>query len=170
MQKVETALRRKTVRAMAAVGICALALVGCSKGNDPSIIGTFRMGEKVQAGPLVYSVLESEWKAALTEGGRAPSHRFLFLRLSITNLAGQPVAIPGLELRGAKGETYPEVTTGMEDVRDWLGLLRSFQPGQTQSGWIVFDAPMGAYKLAVSDGGDVDTEKHALIDIPVHLD
>jgi hypothetical protein len=169
MQKVDTALGRRVVLSTALI-FSALGLFGCSKGNDPSVIGTFRMGEKVQAGPLVYTVLESEWKSALTDGGRAPAHRFLFLRLNITNTSNRPVALPAFVLRDPKGQDYPEVVDNMQDVRDWMGLLRNVQPSQTQSGWIVFDAPMGAYKLAVSDGGDVDTEKHALIEIPVHLD
>lgn len=128
------------------------------------------MGEKVQAGPLIYTALESDWRESLGEGGRAPKQRFLFIRVSITNSGGQPVSVPGLTLLGAGDQEFTEVTENMENVRNWLGLLRTVQPGGTEQGYVVFDAPLAAYKLKVSDAGEVGSERTALIDIPVQLD
>jgi hypothetical protein len=147
-----------------------LALTGCSKSKDPSVIGTFRMGETVQAGPIVYTVLESEWKTALADGSRVPANRFLLLRVSIANSGGQPVSVPGFELRGPGDKAYTEVTQGVESVTDWLGMLRSIPPGGKQQGWVVFDVPMAAYTMVATDDGEVGSEKHALIEIPVHLE
>ena len=129
------------------------------------------MGERVQAPPLVYNVLQAEWKPVLSEGGAVPRHRFLFIRLSATNSGGQTVSIPPFQLESADGKTtYQEVTEGMEGVSDWLGMLRSLQPAATEQGYVVFDAPMAAYKLLMYDGNDVDIEKYAIVDIPVTLE
>ena len=49
------------------------------------------MGERVQVGPLVYQVLESDWRSELGSGGRTPKDRYLFVKVSITNSSGSPV-------------------------------------------------------------------------------
>jgi hypothetical protein len=156
--------------AAATLLLVVVLLSGCSKGKDPSLIGTFHMGEKVQAGQLVYDVLEADWRPALAENGRLPKNRFLFLKVSISNVGAQPVAAPGLTLVGPNDTTYPEVTENMDAVQGWLGLFRNIQPGKTETGYVVFDAPVGGYKAAVSDGGDIENEKHAHIQIPADLD
>ena len=53
---------------------------------------------------------------------------------------------------------------------NWFGLLRNIGPSQTEQGWIVFDAPMTAYKMVVTDGGEVGQKKRAHVEIPVHLE
>jgi hypothetical protein len=129
------------------------------------------MGERVQAPPLVYNVFQAEWKPALTDGGRVPKHRFLFIRLSATNSGGRAVSIPPFQLESADGKTtYQEVTDGLEGVANWLGMLRSVEPAQTEQGYVIFDAPMAAYKLLMYDGKDVDREKYAIVEIPVSLE
>jgi hypothetical protein len=156
--------------AAAALLLCALLIDGCSKGKDPSLIGTFHMGERVQAGPLTYNVLEAEWRPALAENGRMPKNRFLFLRVSISNTSAQPVAAPGLTLVGPNETAYQETTDNMEAVGGWLGMFRNIQPGKTETGYVVFDAPVGGYKVSVSDGGEIENERHAFIQIPADLD
>jgi hypothetical protein len=128
------------------------------------------MGEKVQIGPAVYSVLDTEWKAALTDGGRAPQQRFLFVRLSITNSGGTPMHVPTFELQSANGTRYQEVTQNMEGVRDWLGILRTVQPANTDHGYVVFDVPIAAYKLIIPANSDLENEKYALVEIPVQFE
>jgi hypothetical protein len=157
----------------AAVACGALLLAGCSCAKartDNALIGTFKMGERVQAGKIIYNVLEAEWKAALTEGGRAPQHRFLFLRVSITNSGGQPVSVPAFELLGTNDTNYQEVTENMAGVRNWLGLLRTVAPATTEEGTVVFDAPLAAYKLVLRDGSEVDNERYAHVEVPVALE
>src|SRR5262245_17029876 len=107
MQSIQSAWRRF---AFAAVAVTfGLALPSCSKSVDPTL-GTFRLGERVQIGPAIYNVLESEWKTALTEGGRAPQNRFLFIKISVTNSGGSTLSMPTFQLQGRDGTKYPEVT------------------------------------------------------------
>lgn len=153
----------------AALALCALALAGCGKDTDNTSMGTFHMGERVQVGPIIYNVLESEWKPALTEGGRAPKNRFLFLRLTMTNSGGSPVTVPSFELIKPDGTRYQEVTEKMEGVNRWLGLFRSLEPSGTDEGYIIFDAPLGAYQLLLKDP-DLASEAHATVEIPVQLE
>jgi hypothetical protein len=166
MLSAKTALR--LMPAAVLMVVCALATGACRKSRDSSFIGTFRMGEKVQMGPMVYQVLESEWRNELGSGGRTPKDRYLFLRLSITNGDSAPAAVSTLTLEGA-GQTYSEVTEDMDKVDNWLGLLRNVGGSQTEQGWIVFDAPMAAYKLVITHG-EIGQEKYAHVDIPVQLE
>jgi hypothetical protein len=158
----------RAISAAVLIAVCALTITACRKGRDASFIGTFHMGEKVQMGPMVYQVLESAWKTELGSGGRTPKDRYLFLRLSITNGGGAPESVSNLTLEG-NGKTYNEVTEDMDKVDNWLGLLRNVGVSQTEQGWIVFDAPVGAYKLVITHG-DIGEEKYAHVDIPVQLE
>ena len=128
------------------------------------------MGERVQTGPLIYNVLEAQWKPTLSEGGRAPQNRYLVVKLSITNSGGQTVSLPTYELVATSGASTPEVTEGVAQLPNWLGMIRSVAPATTLQGNIVFDVPMAAYKLVVTDGGEVGSEKQAHIEIPVQLE
>jgi hypothetical protein len=154
----------------AAVLLCWLSPIvftGCNRGTDASSLGTFRMGERVQAGPLAYTVLEAGWRPDLQ--GKAPQHRFLLVRLSITNTSGGTVPARPLELAGARGKHYTEVTENLENFSEWLGLIRNIQPSQTETGYVVFDAPVAAYKLVITETAEED-EKQAYVDIPVELE
>jgi hypothetical protein len=156
-------------RALAATILTfAILTIACSRSND-TVIGTFRMGEQVQAGPIVYTVLEANWKPAL-ESGKMPKHRFLYVKVSITNSSGQQVAIPAFSLLDPKGTTYTEISEGLEQTTGWLGMLRSLKPAQTDQGLVVFDAPIGPYKLAMSDAGEVGRERYIHVDIPVQME
>jgi hypothetical protein len=130
----------------------------------------FKMGERVQAGKIIYNVLEAEWKTALTEAGRAPQNRFLFLRVSMTNSGGEPVNLPAFEILSDDGTRYPEITEGMEGVRNWLGLLRTVRPATTEQGVIVFDVPLAQHKLVLLDDAEVGEERYAHVEIPVQLE
>lgn len=157
----------------AAMAFGTLVLTGCSCGKsrtEDALIGTFKMGERVQAGKVIYNVLEADWKTALSEGGRTPQHRFLILRVSMTNSGGEQVSVPAFELQAADGTRYQEVTENLTGVPDWLGLLRTVRPAATQQGVVVFDAPLAAYKLILSDGADLDEERYAHVEIPVQLE
>ena len=115
--------RRLILPAALLVLVCAIFASGCSKAQDASFIGTFHMGERVQVGPLVYQVLESDWRSELGSGGRTPKDRYMFVKLSITNTSGRPVS-PGVTIEGA-GKTYTEVSEDMDKVDNWFGLLRN---------------------------------------------
>lgn len=171
MQLSAAASRRALLTSVLLAGI--LGVSGCrgSSSRGPNFLGTFPMGERVQAPPFIYNVLEAQWKTELTEGGRAPKHRFLFIRVNATNSGGQSATLPPFQLESQDGSaTYQEVMENMDGVPDWLGMIRTVAPGQTERGYAVFDVPMAAYRLLVYDGKDVAEEKYAIVEIPVSLD
>ena len=149
---------------------CAHASVEAPKENIPNL--TYQMGQGVQLGTLTYNVMETSWKSQLGGGpaARIPKNRFLLVKLTITNGGGQTSAIPEMALLNAAGHSFLEMTEGVESVPKWLGVLRNLAPVRTDEGIVVFDVPLGAYKLQVSDGGEIGSEKKALIEIPLQLE
>jgi hypothetical protein len=147
--------------------VLAVALLGgCSRNRRPETV--YRMGEPVTVGKLTYTVLETEWQTEMGEGleQRVPQHRFLLIRLSITNESRESsAAVPLLVLEDQTGRSHREVTEA-RGVASWLGLLRLIQPGATLRGTIVFDVPPADYRLRVVSGGDLETESTALVGIP----
>jgi hypothetical protein len=75
-----------------------------------------------------------------------------------------------MTLIGANGQAHQEVTEGVDSVPKWLGVLRNLSPVQNVEGAVVFDVPLGAYKLQVLDGGEIGLERKALIEIPLQLE
>ena len=162
---------------IAALLLSALLLSGCgnesvrtTKDNVSGVI--YGMGQRVQLGPLTYNVLETNWKSQLGGGpsARIPKNRYLLVKLTITNGGGQSSSIPEMALLNAAGLSFQEMTEGVESVPKWLGVLRNLAPVQTDEGIVVFDVPLGAYKMQVSDGGEIGSEKKALIEISLQLE
>ena len=160
-------------------GILCSALLLASCGNDAVVatngnqpIVTYQMGQALQVGPLTYNVLETKWKSQLGGGTSAkiPKNRFLVIKLTISNSASQTTSVPEMTLFAPGGKTYQEVTEGVDSVPKWLGVLRNLSPVQTVEGAVVFDVPLGAYKLQVLDGGEIGFEKKALVEIPLQLE
>lgn len=143
-----------------------IALTGC--GEKGTVISSFPMGQKVQVGKIVYSVLEAEWRSDVPGGKQPPKNRVLQLTMAITNSSSQETAIPTLRLISAKSEEFAEFIE-IEGNMSWLGLLRRLQPSLTETAAIYFDVPIGAYKLEVVDHSDAENEKTAYIDIPASL-
>ncbi len=144
-------------------------LIGC--GMIASSDGVVReMGELTTVGPMNYTVLEAEWQTQLGQSVEAviPRHKFLLVRLQVSNGGNQQVALPLLRLVDAWGETHMELSD-VKGVPDWLGLLRILDPATTMQGTIVFDVPAGDYKLQVTDAGDLENERTALIQIPLMI-
>jgi hypothetical protein len=149
--------------------LCALA-VGCSSGTFRTSPTVHPMGQPVQVGPLIYTILEAEWSEQLGDppSVRTPQQRFLEIRLSVTNSGAGPSGVPALRLVDAQGRTYEELSDG-EGLREWLGYLRSVKPAQTERGRVLFDVPVGAYRLRLANDADPENEKVALVDIPLQL-
>jgi len=128
------------------------------------------MGEKVLVGPLTYSVIDATWKSELGQGYqvRTPSQRFLLLNLSVTNGGHQDASLPLLQLEGANGATFQELTNG-DGVDQYLGILRNIAPAETLQGRVIFDVPLTSYRLRLVDGGDPAFEKFAWVQIPFNL-
>jgi hypothetical protein len=125
------------------------------------------MGERAQAGPLIYTVFETKWAPQLGEGmsPRVPKNRFMMMRLSIVNSGSNDTTAPTLTLIDDNGQRYQELSDG-EGVTQWVGFVRRVRPADTLTGNAVFDVPLRHYKLEVADESE---EKKAIIDIPLSL-
>jgi len=153
----------------AATALCVF-LAGCSSTRGGAKV--YQMGQRAELGSIVYTLLEAQWKTQLGEapGARIPGHRFLLLRVSVTNGSPQRVAIPLMALIAPGGEVYNELTEG-EGVSDWLGMLRRLEPVESVAGWVLFDVPRGNYQLRVSDDAfDPEEVKTALIEVPLRFE
>ena len=128
---------------------------------------SFKIGEEAAAGAVAYQVLDAEWKDSI-EGSsaavRVPTNRFLSIRLSIRNQSGKEVSLPFLSVTGKGGTSVMEVSEGQ--IPNWLGMLRGIAAGETVEGQILFDVAPGSYKLRITDGGEGEAEKTALVDLP----
>jgi hypothetical protein len=147
--------------------LLAWGMAGCSeeRAAAPPI---YNMGDRVQAGPLVYAVVEATWHDRIGEGAtaRMPQNRFLVLRLTVTNSGAESETVPTTQLEDGSGRSYAEVTDG-QGVTDWLGVIRRVGPAQTEDGRLLFDVPRAPYQLRVThDSPDPDTAQYALIQIP----
>ncbi len=140
-------------------------LGGCSRtaGNEP----VFAMNDRLEVGPLVYTVFDADWRDHLP-GGKNPKNKFLIIRLSITNSGGRSITVPLLEVMNEKGDSAHEYVE-VEGLEEWMGLLRPIEPAQTEIGRIVFDVPAGVHRLRLTDGGEAGHEKTALVEIPFRL-
>lgn len=157
-------------RSVLACGGLAWVLFAAGCGQDDDTIRTamqVRMGETARLGALAYTVTEVEWLDQLGAGAgaRLPEHRFLSVRMSVTNGGARRFAIPNAELLDSRGEPHPELVDA-SDVPEWFGALRTIEPGQTEHGRIVFDVPIGAYRLKVMENAEPGQAQAALIDIP----
>ena len=143
--------------------------VGCSR--TAAHIGTHNIGERVQLGPVVYTVLEAEWRDHLSTGSgeSSPDKKYLLARLSITNASASPITIPLLQVINAKDQSFTEVAD-VQGLQDWLGLLRPIPPGGTEVGHAVFCISPGDYRLQLTDAGELDRETIALVTIPFRVD
>lgn len=150
---------------------CLLIPAACTRppATAPQI---HRMGDAVKAGPLIYNVLDAEWKTQLGEGpeARAPKNRFLLVQLTVTNSGGSESDIPPVTLEDAQGNSHAEIIDG-QGVPDWLGILRKLAPAETEQGRVLFDVPTGAYRVRVTDATpELGKEKFALIDLPLRME
>jgi hypothetical protein len=146
-----------------------LFLGGCQQQKQRRM--DFSVGENVPVGQMTYSVVETSWRPQLGEGFkiRTPEHRFLLIKISVTNAAGKDVSIPLLTLEGTNGQTYRELADG-EGVDNWFGLLRTLNNGETQQGNVLFDVPLTSYKLRVPDVNVSGFEGYASVQIPLRMD
>lgn len=147
-----------------------LLLAGCSRATN-SVRLDYQMGERVAVGPLTYNIIETVWQNQLGNEFkmRIPEQRYLLITVSVTNSGGHDISVPLLKLESQSGTSYTESESG-EGVDQWFGLLRTLNPAQTQQGRLLFDVPLGTYRLRLTDGGDAGTEKIAWVVIPLRMD
>jgi hypothetical protein len=156
---------RSAKQVLLAAGLAAaLCAAGCSPDRGKEL-RTYRMGDRVELGKLVYSIYESRWHTQLGEGpaARIPQHRFFLVKFSVTNNGGAETLSPALTATDSKGADYAELSDGSM-VPDWAGYLRNLKPGQTLEGNALFDCPAGNYKIHIADEND---QLAALINVPL---
>jgi hypothetical protein len=157
-------MRLSRKAAVAAAFIVLLCGVSCTS-TPTYAVRTYRMGDRVQLGPLIYIAFDSQWLTHAGDGAsaRIPDQRFFVVRLSATNSGSAAVEVPPLTISDQDGKEYTELTNG-DQVPQWIGMLRSLKPAESLQGNIVFDCPPRRYKLKISDP---EGRRTALIDIPL---
>lgn len=160
---------RRAATVLAAAILCAIFGAGCRPTKAP-MGAEYHIGDPAPAGPLTFNVIETRWASQLESfpTPRIPDHRFLLVRVTITNGGGAEAGVPFLKLVNANGDMFGESENGA-GVDRWLGLIRRINPAQTEDGWVLFDVPTNSYKLRVSDGAP-ENEHIALIGIPLSVD
>jgi hypothetical protein len=99
-----------------------------------------------------------------------PSHRFLMVRLSVTNSGGVETIIPAMSLLDANGNVHSELADG-RGVPNWLGMIRRIKPAQTEHGSVLFDVPFNEYTLQVSyEGEDPEKEITGKVSLPLKFE
>lgn len=167
-QKSPVIQPRRQFLALAGASLLAISCSGRKAGAGGM---TFRMGERATVGKLIYNVTEAQWKTSLGDGPstRVPQHRFLVVRLTVTNSGTEQMGMPLLKVFDANGTEHMELDNG-EGVEGWLGFLRMLNGVETREGALLFDIAPASYKLQVTDGGDAENEQVAYVDIPLQLD
>ena len=143
-------------------------LAGCSNSSTTTRTDENRVvpaGEKATAGHLSYSVIDSQILTQLGDEAnpRVPKDRFILIQIAVTNSSNVDNPIPAVELVGDSGQVYNELTDG-SGISGWLGLIRHVGPGQTERGYLAFDAPAAHYKIRFSDES---TDVEVLADLPL---
>jgi hypothetical protein len=148
-----------------------LFMAGCSsEDGGHTSAKVFQMGERVQAGSLVYTVLDTEWLDQLGDPAnpRMPLNHFLSVRVSVTNSSTTTSGIPPMMLVDSRNQTYPELNDA-KGLQEWLGYLRTVRPAETVHGRVLFDVPTASYRLKVTDDAEPEERKAALVELPLQL-
>jgi hypothetical protein len=146
------------------VVLSVLLLAGCSAPPRKES-RLFPAGEKAAVGPLIYTVVDSQFAQTLGDdpnNQRTPANRFVIVQLSVSNSGNSEMNIPAMTLIDDDGQSYPELADG-RGVQDWMGVIRKVATTQTEHGQILFDAPAKHYRLRLTDETDDDIS----IDIPL---
>jgi len=148
--------------------LAAAFLISCgSSTGGNSVIPAYAMGERAQAGPIIYTVFETRWLPQLGPevSARVPKNRFFLLRVSMVNSGSADALAPALNLIDDNGQRYPEMSDG-EGVPQWVGYVRRIKPADTLTGNVVFDVPAQHYKVEVTDEME---DKKATVDLPLNF-
>ena len=157
-------------RAGVAVALCGF-LGGCSSPQtSPSDPKVYQMGEPVKTGPLLYTVLDTEWFDQLGDPAapRLPHDHFLAVRFSVTNTGSVTSGIPPLTVMSSQRVSYAELNEA-NALPEWMGYIRSVKPAETVHGRILFDVPTGDYRLKVTDDAEPENQSSATVEMPLEL-
>lgn len=131
-------------------------------------VNVYRVGEKVQAGPLIYTVFEAKWRAQIGEGTEAstPARRFLVVHLSVVNSGAEPISVPQLDVTDGS-QTFTE-SMEAQGLPSWLGLIRTVKPANTLEGNVLFDLDPKSYKLKLENPSQPGAL--AMIELPLQFE
>jgi len=137
---------------------------GCAS-NQGAPLSTYRMGDRIVAGRLIYNVMDAQWLPQLGSGtgARVPANRFLVVRLSVMNNGGADAVVPPVTIEDKDGASFAESTDGT-GVPQWIGYLRRVKPAEALAGNIVFDVPPHEYRMMLQDGSG---QARAVVKIPL---
>ena len=147
--------------------IALASQTACVKPPPP--VNVYRMGEKVQVGPLIYNIFETSWLPQIGKGpqARTPAHRFLVMHVTIVNSGAEKLPVPSFKLVDESGGVYNESMEG-QDVAHWLGMIRNLKPADTLEGNVLFDVDPKSYKLKLDDGSETGTVQ--MVDLPLQFE
>jgi len=167
MSQKRSSLQSFAVAALAAAAFFSLS--ACTDAKSAAESRVYQMGERVDVGGVMYTVLESEWRASIGEGAdqMVPKNRFLIIRATVTNGTGTQANLPFLTVEDGKGASVMEEQNA-KALAGWFGMVRIIAPAQTEEGKLVFDIPPGNYKLRVA-GGTGENEVTRLVDVPYNI-
>ena len=156
-------------RLLSILSVATLLVFAASCGGDSAKrIATYRMGDRAATGSVTYVGLTADYRQELAGAKEPLKSRYLVISLSVTNGGGADLMLPHTRLIKPDGTEIAELTE-IEGFPQWMGLLRKVGSSSTEQGYVVFDVPVGAYKLQVSSGGEPDKEELAQIEIPANL-
>ena len=153
--------------ALICISILSLAGAGCSRASSSKKDATiYAAGEKAVAGPLTYSITDTEMTQTLGDDlatARNAQERFYLVKVTVSNSSSSDQPIPAMTLVDDAGQSIAELADGA-NVPNWLGVVRKVGPAQTEQGVVAFDAPTKHYRLRLNDPFD---EKEISIDVPL---
>jgi hypothetical protein len=154
-----------SIFAFSLITLAEIAITGCSSGPKARETKTFAAGEKATVDRLTYSVVDTEIHTRLGSDPdpRIPQNRYFLVQVAVSNSSNEDLSIPSMTLVDDSGKTYPELADGT-GVPKWLGVLRKVSPGQTEQGFVVFDAPAQHYRIRLTDD---TSESDVYTDIPL---
>jgi hypothetical protein len=154
------------MRPLFAVSLAVFALTGC--GSTPTrTVKTYQSGEKAEHNKLIYSIVDAQIFTRLGEdpNARIPQNRFYVVQLSVSNSGNANSSIGPMTLVDDSGKLYPELADGT-NIPHWLGVIRNVDANQTETGFVVFDAPSAHYKLRLTDETD---DEDVFVDMPLNF-
>jgi hypothetical protein len=154
-------------RSISAFLLAAIPILfgGCQEKAKP--VPVYSMGDKVTAGHLVYTALETQWLTQLGQGAnqRIPQNRFLVIHVAVTNSGGSQATVPNFTVEDDRGSSFAELTNG-DQLAEWMSSLKLVSPTDSIQGTILFDVVPRHYRLRVFDE---NAQQSALIDIPLNV-
>ncbi|MGD0498054.1 MAG: DUF4352 domain-containing protein [Bryobacteraceae bacterium] len=157
-------MRRLICTPLTVTALCAcLCLGSCSQSKTK--LHLYSMGQRVEIGHIIYTVLETQWLTQIGEGvnAKVPQNRFFLVRLSAANSGNEKLSVPAISVEDDSGKSYQELPNG-DGIPQWVSMLREIKPAESLQGNVAFDAPPGHYKMLLSDEDQTNT---AYVDIPL---